>query len=69
MSELNNLVFKILGSRLKGEYEYKYVNTVEGSTYNWVESPLPHNVILSYGENAPIINMGEALDRDRKSVV
>lgn len=63
MSELNNLVFKILGSHLKGEYEYKYVNTVEGSTYNWVESPLPHNVILSYGENAPMISMGEALDR------
>ena len=50
MSELNNLVFKILGAHLKSEYEYKHVNTVEGSTYNWVESPLPHKVILSYGK-------------------
>lgn len=29
MSELNNLVFKILGSHLKGEYKYKYVNSTK----------------------------------------
>lgn len=61
MSELNNLVYKILGAHLDGEYAPN--STVSGSTYNWIESPLPHSIMLEYGDNAPVISLLDALNR------